>query len=345
VAKILFYNGFFYTGTKPAPLFEKTAFTPLFAMLVGEGKILKMGLLPDFPEFLDPECLKVDLQRKFILPGFNDAHIHIWKVGNLKTFLQDVRGFKSFEEIGRQLYENAQKTTGPNTWILARGFNEAEWNGQIPTRQELDLYVSDQPVYLLRTCAHIAVLNSKALAMAGIDENSANPVGGKIWKDAHGNPNGILSETALALVHPYISHYTDTQYEIMLEAAMSEFLALGITSATDPAVHPELLKVYLKLSSENKLKIRVNAIPILLPDGDLAPYPLPEIYNSPYLQICTAKLFADGGLSSTTAALKRPYANRHKAEPLNFGMLRIPTNLFMELANYALDKGHRGRCH
>ena len=120
----------------------------------------------------------------------------------------------------------------------------------------------------------------------------------------------------------------------MIKAAEEELLRYGITSATDPAVMPDLLKIYHRLEKENQLRVRINAMPIRVPDGSDAILPLPAKYYSDKLTINIAKFFADGGLSGMTAAMNKPYKNSGST-----GVLRLTEDFFYPIALEAAENG------
>ncbi len=274
------------------------------------------------------------MQAPYKLPAFNDAHIHIWKVGDLLTYMLDLRGVKSIAEMQDKIADFARKNP-ENEWILARGFNEANFpDGKMPTRHDLDKVLIDKPLHVIRTCAHIAVLNSKALEFCGITNKTTVPSGGEIRLDDRGEVNGILSETALGLAKRKIPAYSSAQYHRMILAAQDEFLKYGIAAATDPAVHPELMEVYKAMDVAGELKIRINAIPILVPDGASEALPLPDFYESAMLKVNTVKLFSDGGLSGKTAAIKHFYKNSTEQ-----GVLRLGFDFFKKIAQNAQNEG------
>lgn len=275
-----------------------------------------------------------------ILPAFSDAHIHLWKVGDLLTYMLDLRGVTDMKSMLVQLGEFARRNPS-NPWILARGFNEALFpDKQMPTRSDLDKIVPDRPVQLIRTCAHIAVLNSRALEICGINAQTPVPKGGEIRLGADGEPNGILTETALGLSKSFIPAYTEAAYRRMITAAQDLLLSHGVLYACDPAVHPELLETYIKMDEEGLLKMQVNAMPIRIPDGASEALPLPEHYHSEHLTIDTVKFFADGGLSGMTAALKQPYK-----DSTTRGVLRLNAEYFFHCALEAQEAGYKIATH
>ena len=304
------------------------------AIAINGNVIEAVGTYEELKSLIQPETQVIDAAGKVIMPGFNDSHIHIWKVGNLSTFMFDVRGVQSKEELVQLIKEYDQKNPHLQ-WITARGFNEAAWpEKSMPTKVDLDKANIDKPIYLIRTCAHIAVCNSKALELAGIDNTTISPVGGTISLGADGNPNGLLNETALGLVTNKIPPYSISDLKIMIRACREELYQYGITAATDPAVDPLLIEAYKEMDIAGELGFRLNVLPIILPDGSNEAFSIPSLYSSDFMQINTVKFFADGGLSGKTSALKKCYKN--SAEQ---GVLRLDKNRYAQLCRQCMDKG------
>lgn len=304
------------------------------AIVIEGNRIKAVGQFDELQPFIQPGTQVIDALGKTLMPGLNDSHIHLWKVGNLKTFMLDVRGAQSLDHMLQMLDDYAREY--PNAaWITARGFNEAAWHsGQIPTRADLDKVIKDRPLYVIRTCAHIAVCNSKALEICNITSNTIIPDGGVIYIGDDGKPNGIFSETALGLITKNIPPYTKDELKLMVLSAREEFYKYGITAATDPAVDPLLLEAYYEMYQQDQLGFRLNAIPIILPDGGDAPYPVPDYFGSDNFNVNTVKFFSDGGLSGKTAALKRHYKNSSDQ-----GVLRLKRDQYISLSIQALQKG------
>lgn len=330
--KRIFHNGTILTQNEEQPQAE--------AVAIVDDKIVCVGSLEQARETLGFDAEHIDLQGHTLLPAFNDAHIHIWKVGDLLTYLLDLRGVQSLEEMLDKIADFARKNPN-NPWILARGFNEINFtDGRLPTRHDLDKVVKDRPCHIIRTCAHVVVLNSKALEICGITAQTPVPNGGEIRLDTEGVPSGILSETALGLSKKHLPTYTPSVYRDMILAAQEAFLKLGIGSATDPAVPPDLMEVYKTMDKAGELKVRINAIPILVPDGETVPLPIPDLYTSDYLNVNTVKFFSDGGLSGKTASLKHTYKNSSGQ-----GVLRLEFDFFKEIAAKAQAAGFKIATH
>lgn len=327
----LFHNANFITVDAEIPTAKAMA-------IDDNGTILEVGGEELIEKY--PTSEQIDLQGNTVLPAFNDAHVHVWKVGHLKTFMLDLRGCRSIAEMQQKIKEFASKNPN-NDWILARGINEFVLEDKrLPTKEDLDAVLPNKPIWLIRTCAHIGIANSKAIEISGINEQTPEPFGGEIRKNAEGKISGIFTETALCLITKNMPQITDVQYEKMILAAQETFLELGITSATDPGVTPDILEVYKKIDSEGKLKIKINLFPLRIPDGATEPLPLPELYESDFLRIKTVKFFADGGLSSQTAAMDIPYLGTDYK-----GVLRLDFDTFYRAAFESCAKGFSVATH
>ncbi len=248
-------------------------------MLVENGKFIAVGEKGEVGHYANQSTQRIDLKGKTVLPGFNDAHVHLWKVGQLESFIVDLRGVQSIPELQAKVRSVTQHIPA-GSWITGRGFNEQVLEEKrMPSIADLDAISSRHPIYLIRTCAHIAVVNRMALTIADITESTRTPEGGVIGKDQHGNLTGAFYETALGLVTKHIPAPSLKDYENMIDVGIQKMLSLGITSVSDPAAHPELLEAYLSYTQKNDPAIRLNVFPILLPDGGDEPYPIPAIHQ------------------------------------------------------------------
>ncbi|WP_310380206.1 amidohydrolase [Flavobacterium sp.] len=318
------------------------AFPKADAMVLNDlGKIEAIGTENNLRNQFKFFSKEIDFQGKTIVPGLNDAHIHVWKIGHLRTYMLDVRGVKSIVEFKEKLKDFAAKNPTSN-WILARGINEMVLEEKrLPTKEDLDAVITDKPVFVIRTCAHIGIANSKAIEISDVDENTEVPFGGEIRKNQDGSLQGIFTERALGLIMNNIPAFTFDEYKNMILEAHNYLLSLGITSATDPAANEKLLAAYIKLDKEGLLKVRMNVFPLRIPDGSDEIQVLPELYESEYLQIKTVKFFSDGGLSSATAAINVPYKNTDGYK----GVLRLDYDKFYATAKEAVAKGFSVATH
>lgn len=289
------------------------------ALHVHNGKISLVGRTEDVLPLADNAATKIDLQGAVLLPGFNDAHIHLWKVGNLLTRMLDLREVRSIAAMVEKLraFAGTQPADG---WILARGYNEAHLaEGRHPTRADLDEALPGRAVWLIRTCSHIAVASTRAMELAGVHSSSEAPSGGVIERDGSGEPTGVFHESAMGLVEKAVPSPSINDLKDMIRAGGQHLLSQGVTSATDPAVMPDLIDAYTAMDGDRALPVRMSLMAIVRPDGGNEPLPLPRRMVTTMLRVDSVKFFADGGLSGATAALGTDY--RHLPTR---GVLRFP---------------------
>lgn len=332
MASSLFYNATFFHFDESDQISDAIIVENELITACGKFDVLVLAF---------PDATLIDLNGTFVFPGFNDAHIHLWKVGSLLSHTLDLRGFDAKQKVLDALKSAGEKKLKDDAWILARGFNEALWDDpSLPNCKDLDLLFPDRPCQVMRTCAHIVVVNSCALKLAGIDRNTLSPEGGTIGHFDNGDPNGVLFEAALKLITPFIPEIKEEEYKKMILDAQGICLDMGITSITDPEIYLPQLKAYEQLEKEGLLKIRINIFPVHLPD--ITPVK-PKILDGKCerkLQIDTVKFFADGGLSGQTASLCRPYLGTE-----SYGILRMDNDYFFKRARIAQEKGWKIATH
>jgi predicted amidohydrolase YtcJ len=310
------------------------------AVAFQNGRIAAVGDSKTLRAQASAQTALYDLEGRTVVPGFIDAHAHIWKIGHLLTTMLDLRRVHSIDDLCAAVRQR-DANLPPGDWLQGRGFNEAVLaEKRKPTRDDLDQAVPNRPVVLTRTCGHIFVANSAALKLAGITAHTDAPVGGVIERDERGEPNGILHETAMGLITRVMPPPTASDYEKMIRAALEHQLSLGISSSSDCGVSPELLDVYLELDHEGTLPARISVMPLRRVDGRKDPVPLPEQYVSDMLRVDTVKFLADGGLSGATAALSVPYRHANTK-----GTLRFEGEDLRRLCQESHDSGWRIATH
>lgn len=326
----LFHNGTIHSMDPAAPNPE--------AVLVGEdGRIAAVGQLVDLDK---PGVRRVDLGGRTLIPGFNDAHVHVTWLGLLLTQLVDARIHVApdIPAIVAAYADRAQKESA-GSWIAGNGYNEALLpEGRHLNRNDLDQASAEHPMMIIRTCGHIAVANSMALELAGITADMDDPPGGVIVRDEKGEPTGVLQETALNLVSGLIPEVTEEEMAAAIRAALQHQLSLGITSATDPDPTPFQVDVYRKMEANGDLVVRMNLLPGRRYGDQIVP--LPERFVSDSLRIDSVKFFADGGMTSATAAISVPYR-----ETGTKGVLIYETEDLADLMWEAHSNGYRIGTH
>jgi hypothetical protein len=331
VTELILRGGVLLTQNPKGPIAQ--------ALAVAAGKISAVGSDSEILSLRRPGTRVVDLADRTLIPGFIDAHAHIWKIGHLLTGMVDLRRTGDIPGIASLLHK-AAAAASPGAWIQGRGFNESRLaERRRPDRHDLDAVLPDHPVVLTRTCGHIYACNTLALTRAGIDRDTPDPPGGVIERDASGQLTGLLHETAMGLINRQMPPPSPSDYARMILAALQHQLTLGITSTSDAGVSPALLDSYLALDTEGALPSRVNVMALRKLDG-VGTVPLPSMHRSDHLRVDTVKFLADGGLSGATAALSVPYRGSTST-----GVLRFEDQELLELAGEAHRAGWRIAIH
>ena len=253
------------------------------------------------------------MQGQTVIPGLYDSHIHAVTTG-LGLSKLSLNHTRSIQEVVDLLEERVQNTS-PGEWIEGRGWDQSKWvDDRFPTRWDLDAVSPDNPVYLLRTCAHIAVVNSKALELAGIDRNTPDPVGGVIVRDDSGEPTGLLLERpAFGMVSDLIPPETHDQMIDAIEIVGQALNEKGITSVIEPGLDPAVMRAYFDAYNEGKLTFRANmmlrtearSFPLerclqLIDDAGLITQ-----FGNDMLKMGGVKVTIDGGVVGRTAYIKK----------------------------------------
>jgi predicted amidohydrolase YtcJ len=310
-----------------------------FTVLVfdDDGKVVAIGdeaLLADVAN-----ADRIDGDGKFVLPGLTDAHAHVYSQGFLTVSL-NLLGAESVEAAVARIDEFAvARRTG---WILGRGWNQVLWPVQeFPTAADIDSVVADRPVWLRRIDGHAGWANSKALAIAGIDEDTPDPVGGKIIRDDNGKATGVLIDNAMALVEKHVPDPTRREIREAYASAIDSLLALGITGVHDAGISKTEAEVYMSMADDGDLGMRIYA---MLSDtgANLDAFDEPiRAYANDHLDIASVKLYSDGALGSRGAAMIEPYDD----DPENRGLPFYTQEELDSLVRKANAKGFQVGIH
>lgn len=302
----IFINANIYTGVKDASGKVRRA----KAMVVENDRIQAID-----PQFGATIVKVIDLQGKFVMPGFNDAHCHLAS-GGFEKLNVNLVGSKSLDEMRSRIAERA-KSAGAGDWMVGQGWDHTLWVSQaLPTRQDLDAVSAGHPAIFTRVDGHIAVANSAALQAAGISQKTTDPSGGKVDRDANGEATGILRETAKELVLRKVPRPTAGQRRRAAELALADAAKWGVTSAQDNSEWEDFL-VYEQLEREGKLTLRISEwLPFKAEVKRLQDHRVYHDGKDLMLHTGMLKGFMDGSLGSRTAALLEPYSD----DPGNSGL-------------------------
>jgi predicted amidohydrolase YtcJ len=315
-ADIIFMHANVYTGV-PA----NTPFSSILreeAIAVRGDRIQAVGKAIDIEKLKGPETEMVDLGGHFLMPGFNDAHLHLDDGGTTKLSV-DCTGVKSLEELRARVDKKVAESKAGD-WILGSGWDETLWPVKVtPTRWDLDEVSGGHPVFLVRIDGHIAVANTRALQLGSITLASRNPQGGQIDRNQNGEPTGILRETAQSAILEVVPKPTHRLRREGLELALADLAEHGVTSAQDYSPVWENFQIYEELEKEGKLTARITEwLPFDDPVEELDRKRNSHPQSDLMLHTGMLKGFMDGSLGSHTAAMLEPYAD----DPKNSGLPR-----------------------
>jgi predicted amidohydrolase YtcJ len=286
------------------------------AVAVTGDRIVAVGARADIEKLRGQATRVIDGSGRFVMPGFNDAHIHLM-TGGAQLDSVDLKDAATPGEFARRIGERA-KGAAKGEWILGGNWDEQAWPGApLPTRALVDGVTPDTPVFVTRYDEHMSLANSVALRLAGVTAATTDPPGGVIVRDAKGNPTGILKDAAQAYVFRVIPPPTAEQRDRTLRRALGHMASLGVTSVQDMGPDPDNVAAYEALASRGELTARIRAVPAEVPlAARLASGPVRH-HPSAFLQVSGAKGFADGSLGSTTAFFFEPYTD----DPASRGLL------------------------
>lgn len=295
-----------------------------------------------------PETSRIDGGGLTVLPGLIDAHGHVYNFGLLKSQI-DLAGVASVDEAIETIEEYAQGHPHAD-WILGRGWNQVLWPGaEFPTASLINRVVNDRPVWLRRIDGHAAWANTAAMKIAGIDNDTPDPVGGKILRDENGQATGIFVDRAMALVTAHMPEQDKDDYRDALLTAVNALAAEGITSVHDAGINLTNAEAYLSMADNGELAVRIYAM--IGGAGDVLDAigkPL-RAYGNDHLDIASVKLYSDGALGSRGAALIAPYSDDAENRGLVFwtqdeleGFVRKANALGFQVGIHAIgDLGNR----
>jgi len=299
------------------------------ALAVRKGRVTDIGTNKRIIATKSKTAKIINLHGRTVLPGFHDSHIHLLNYGMLLRTL-DLSRAQSIEEIKRRV-RGWNSTASHDTWVLGRGWDDERLREhRYPTRDDLDLATSN-PVFLKRICGHVAVANSVALSLAGIDNRTVDPPGGRIVRDSSGKPNGVLKETAIELVEKVIPESME-KTKFALVHASRKLAKVGLTSLHCIIGNLTELNALRELKREEQLPQSIYAIiPAKLIDriGSRGP----RVRSRGRFRIGGIKLYLDGSLGARTAALNQPYDD----DPSSSGMVTISSRELRRVALKARD--------
>ena len=330
---MLILNGVIYTANDKQPIAQ--------AIAVNDGRIAGVGSNEDVQARFKGTRV-IDLKGRFVYPGFIDAHGHIEGLGALLTNL-DLDGTTSVEQI-QELVAGRLSSVKPGAWLRGRGWDQNKWPGKsFPTHEMLDVVTKDIPIYLRRVDGHALWVNQKALELAKVSRNTAEPEGGKIVRDESGNPTGVFIDNAIDLIDSIMPQPSKEERTEAIRKAVEACLKVGLTEVQDMGVDLQGIEIYKDLIARKEFPFRVYvAIGGTGETWDEYVKHGPETDgNDGRLTIRALKMYADGALGSRGAALIEPYSDDRG----NRGLTLTSSDQLKSAAIQALEKGFQVCIH
>lgn len=311
-----------------------------FAIYTSGGTIREVGPAADLQRKY-PSADVVAVLDGTILPGLTDAHGHLYGLG-VSLDVVDLTNTNSYDEVIARVKQRAASAL-PGQWIHGRGWDQNDWPVQeFPTFAALDAAIPDHPILLKRVDGHATMANSAAMRAAGVTSATHDPDGGKIVRDANGNPTGVFIDAAQNLVERAAPPITTEQRKARVLASAQAIAANGLTEMHDAGIDGETIKVVQELIDEKRFPIRVYA---MLGDDDAL---LDQWFRSGplvgyggRLTIRSVKLYADGALGSRGAALLAPYSD----DPGNVGLMLATPQHLQDVASRGRTAGFQVNSH
>ena len=327
-ATMILVNGKVWTVNPAQPVAQ--------AVALDGNTILAVGSNEDIRKLAGPGTRTIDLAGRLLLPGFNDAHVHFLDGGGSLIAVQ-LRDSTSQPDFRDRIASYA-KTLPAGAWIRGGAWDHQNWNPpNPPDRQLIDAACGGHPAFLWRIDGHMALANSLALKLAGIDRNTPNPPGGEIDRDHDGNPTGILKDAATALVERIIPPPTQQEEDREMEAAMREAARHGVTSVQnmadtpDDPTQPANFREFQKFAREGRLTVRIYESMPLRDWKTLADLGVVAPFGNASLRLGNLKEFADGALGSETAWMDEPFANHPGYSGISSADLQHPDQFYAML--------------
>lgn len=297
----VFTNGTVYTGLGDAAGVPQT----VTGVVVGaDGRIIAT-IPPMSADWSEEEVNVIDLGGAFMFPGFTDAHVHLSGVGERELTL-NLEGTAAVSELVARVKSELEGKPESSV-LVGRGWIETGWpEGRMPMASDLDPVTGAHKVILGRSDGHALVANSAALAASGITDETPDPPGGRIERDASGKATGILIDAAMGLVQPLIAEPDDAAVSLALETGAKLYASRGWTGGHNMSVTAREAPLMAALDGEGRLPLRLyNAF-------DASAFEIAEsrLNETDTIANRAVKLYMDGALGSRGAQLLQPYSDR-----------------------------------
>jgi predicted amidohydrolase YtcJ len=333
-ADLIVTNARVYTADDARPLVE--------AFAVRDGRVVFVGSQREAGMLKGASTRVLDAQGRTIIPGMVDAHAHFAGLAQ-KLRAVDLVGTKSLDEVIARVAEKA-KTLPKGTWITGRGWDQNAWaDTKFPTHAPLSAAIPDHPVILTRVDGHAGFVNAAAMQLAGLTRTTKDPDGGKILKDAQGNPSGVLIDRAQGIVGAKVPEFTREEMRSALKDAIARMHSFGLVGMHDAGASRANIDLFEDMAQKQELNLRLY---VMIGDDSVAlrhyfaQGPRSALHNG-QVWVRAVKLYADGAMGSRGAALLEPYSD----DPNNTGLLLSAPAHIQDVAEAGLRAGFQINTH
>ena len=325
----LIVTGKIWTGNATQPNAEAMAITGDSIVAVGQLSVI---------EKWKGEATKMisATDGQLIVPGFIDTHTHFVEGGFRLSSVQ-LRDAKTKEEFIQRIADFA-KTVAPGTWIMGGDWDHTNWGDELPSREWIDPYTPNNPVWINRLDGHMSLANSATLKAAGVTESTKNVEGGTIVRNKQGKLTGLFKDNAMGLIDGSVPAAPAELEDRALDAAMNYVAARGVTSAHSMSGY---MGAFERAHASNKLKTRIYAGMVLSDWSALKTKIGQQGRGDKWLRIGLLKGFVDGSLGSHTAAFFKPFID----SPKDSGFFITPEKDLYEWATAADKAGLQVTIH
>ncbi|MFO1151622.1 MAG: amidohydrolase [Alsobacter sp.] len=285
------------------------------ALAEKDGKIVAVGSLSEVMSLKGPRTEVIDLAGRAMLPGFFDAHGHVFG-GGLQALSANllappdgkVESIAALQQTLRDWIAANKDKVEKFGLVIGFGWDPSTLKEQrAPTRQDLDAVSTEYPVYAIHQSAHLGAANSKALALVGYDKDTKDPEGGVIRREPDGAPNGVLEETAHAMaVMKLLSRVGPAGAKEMARAGAEMWASFGYTTVQEGAATPVTAEAMRQLARDGGFKVDVAVYPLVAVDKDYVQKSFTGSYDNRF-RVAGGKLVIDGSPQGFTAWRDRPY--------------------------------------
>ena len=264
---------------------------------------------------------RIDAGGRLLLPGFQDAHIHLLNGGTDLVETAQLYDAETLTDLQTALAAHAASWQGPMIW--GAGWQCGFFGDHNLTRAVIDAVIPFRPCLIYDGSSHNACLNSAAVALIGITDQTPDPMNGHIVRDGQGCATGMLHEEAIIWATEFLPQTGDETLAEGLLAGQAHANRHGITGVLDPAIQDHHVRIYAAAAAKGDLTLRVSGACLVrpndTPDTALARLTaLRAAHHSRDFHLHSAKFFMDGGLENRTAAMLEPYAGIGGNAPLMF---------------------------